>query len=340
MCSMSMADEAELLQRARNGSESAFAELFGSQRAHLFRHSYRMLGSGPEADDAVQDALVRAWQRLETFDGRGSFQGWLYRIATNICLDRLRGRRSKSHPVQYGPASAIGRAMESGGADVEWVQPLGEASADPEESAIGAEAISLAFVVALQQLPARQRAALLLHDVMGFEPDEVASVLDATPSAVNSLLHRARQTMQATPTPDLADPNDPEVRALLERYIRAWRLADIAEFVETVSDDVRMSMPPLRNWYLGSADVASFIRNAIFDQTGGRGVLMLDGIVNGQTAVATYMPTSSAGEWAVSGLQVLDVDNESKLVVSITSFLDPAIAQACGFPATVDHQAS
>ena len=115
MCAMPMPDEAELLQRARNGSESAFAELFGSQRSHLFRHSYRMLGSGPEADDAVQDALVRAWQRLETFDGRGSFQGWLYRIATNICLDRLRGRRSKSHPVQYGPASAIGGAMESGG---------------------------------------------------------------------------------------------------------------------------------------------------------------------------------------------------------------------------------
>ncbi len=174
MCAMPMPDEAELLQRARSGSESAFAELFGSQRSHLFRHSYRMLGSGPEADDAVQDALVRAWQRLETFDGRGSFQGWLYRIATNVCLDRLRGRRSKSHPVQYGPASAIGRAMETGGADVEWVQPLGEASANPEEAAMEAEAISLAFVVALQQLPARQRAALLLHDVMGFEPDEVA----------------------------------------------------------------------------------------------------------------------------------------------------------------------
>ncbi len=137
--------------------------------------------------------------------------------------------------------------------------------------------------------------------------------------------------MQTTPTPNLANPNDPEVKALLERYIRAWRLTDIAEFLETVSDDVRMSMPPLRNWYLGSADVTAFIRNAIFDQTGGRGVLMQAGIVNGQTAVATYMPTAG-GQWTISGLQVLDVDDETKLIVSITSFLDPAIAQALWVP--------
>ncbi|MBT8206890.1 MAG: RNA polymerase subunit sigma-70, partial [Acidimicrobiia bacterium] len=195
-----------------------------------------------------------------------------------------------------------------------------------------AEHISFAFVVALQRLPARQRAALLLHDVLGFGPDEVATVLEATPGAVNSLLHRARQTMDESPSVALADPDSPDVKALLERYIRAWQLADIARFLETVSDDVRMSMPPLRNWFLGAADVAGFVGNAIFGPAAGVGVRMVVGRVNGQSAVATYQPTPD-GTWGASGLQVLDVDRHETLISSITSFLDPQIAISCGFPA-------
>lgn len=327
-------DESALLSQARAGSNAAFTALFSSKRATLYRHSYRMLGSGSEADDAVQDTLLRAWQRMDSFDGRGSFDGWLYRIVTNVCLDRLRGRRAKSHPVLIGPASALGGSMETGGADVEWVLPLGASAttSNPEDTAIEAEHISFAFVVALQRLPARQRAALLLHDVLDFGPDEVASVLDASTSAVNSLLHRARQTMDESPTVALADPDTPDVKALLERYIRAWQLADISRFLETVSDDVRMSMPPLRNWFLGSADVAGFVDTAIFGPAAGVGVRMVSGQVNGQSAVATYQPSPDGG-WEASGLQVLDIDGQETLIISITSFLDPQIAISCGFPA-------
>jgi RNA polymerase sigma-70 factor (ECF subfamily) len=297
-----------------------------------------MLGSGPDAEEALQDTLLRAWQRLDTFEARGSFQGWMYRIATNLCIDRLRGRRPRSHPVDHGPAASPGSFPEAPDSAIEWVEPIGDATIglgeDPAHSAEQRERISLAFIAALQRLSARQRAALLLHDVLDFSHDEVAEVLDSSPSAVNSLLFRARETMSASPTPVLADPNDPGVKTLLDRYMAAWERADITEFLATVSDDVRISMPPVPTWYQGSETVASFIEAVIFEQVRPYGVAMRPGGANGQPAFATYEPGSD-GAMTVSGIQVIEVDDNSKTITGITSFRDPEIAVRCGFSPTL-----
>ncbi|HEY6628926.1 MAG TPA: RNA polymerase subunit sigma-70 [Acidimicrobiia bacterium] len=326
------------LARAQAGDTIAFASLVDGHRTGLLRHCYRMLGSGPDAEEALQDTLLRAWQRLDTFEARGSFQGWMYRIATNLCIDRLRGRRPRSHPVSHGPSASPGSFPEGADFAIEWVEPIGDASIgleqDPAHSAEQRERISLAFIAALQRLSARQRAALLLHDVLDFSQNEVAEVLDSSPSAVNSLLFRARETMSASPTPVPADPKDPGVRELLDRYMRAWERADISEFLATVSDDVRISMPPIPTWYQGSETVAKFIETAIFEQVRPYGITMRPGSANGQPAFATYEPGSD-GAMTVSGIQVIEVEDGSKTITGITSFRDPEIAVRCGFSRTI-----
>lgn len=331
-------DMSPTLARARAGDTAAFASLVDGHRVGLLRHCYRMLGSGPDAEEALQDTLLRAWQRLDTYEARGSFQGWMYRIATNLCIDRLRGRRPRSHPVNHGPASPPGSFPVVADSPIEWIEPIGDQSIglseDPAHTAEQREQISLAFVAALQQLSARQRAALLLHDVLDFSHGEVAEVLDSSPSAVNSLLYRARETMSASPTPVPADPNDPGVKALLARYIYAWEHADISEFVATVSADVRLAMPPMPTWYRGSDDVAAFIEAAIFGPARPHGVTVRLGGANGQPALATYEP-GPGNTLVATGLQVIEIDSESKTIVAITSFRDPDIPIRCGLPATI-----
>jgi RNA polymerase sigma-70 factor (ECF subfamily) len=240
--------------------------------------------------------------------------------------------------VSHGPSASPGSFPEGADLAIEWVEPIGDANIgleqDPAHSAEQRERISLAFIAALQRLSARQRAALLLHDVLDFSQNEVAEVLDSSPSAVNSLLFRARETMSASPTPVPADPKDPEVRELLDRYMRAWERADISEFLATVSDDVRISMPPIPTWYQGSETVAKFIETAIFEQVRPYGITMRPGSANGQPAFATYEPGSD-GVMTVSGIQVIEVDDGSRTITGITSFRDPEIAVRCGFPRTI-----
>lgn len=327
------------LARARSGHADAFSALTDGARAGLFRHCYRMLGSGHEAEEAVQDTLVRAWQRLDTFDGRGSFQGWMYRIATNLCIDRLRGRRRRLHPVSLGSPAALGSMPQAPNSDLDWIEPVADAtiglSGDPEHMAVRRERISLAFVAALQQLSARQRAALLLHDVLDFTHEEVAEVLSTSPSAVNSLLYRARQTIGASPMVVAADPSDPTVKALLERYVRAWELADVSELLATVSDDVRLSMPPLSTWYEGAESVAGFVEAAIFGPARPHGVTMRIGRANGQPALATYAMRPD-DTMIVDGLQVLDIHPDATCITAITSFRDPNLAVRCGFAPVIN----
>ncbi|MDP9495644.1 MAG: RNA polymerase subunit sigma-70 [Actinomycetota bacterium] len=327
-----------IVARARAGDTAAFESLVDAHRLGLLRHCYRMLGSGPDAEEALQDTLLRAWQRLDSYEARGSFQGWMYRIATNLCIDRLRGRRPRSHPGHHGPAASLGSSLEAADPTIQWVEPIGDQSIglsqDPAHSAEQRESISLAFVAALQRLSARQRAALLLHDVLDFSHDEVAEVLETSPSAVNSLLYRAREALSASPTPVTADPEDPAVKALLDRYIGAWERADISEFVATVSADVRLSMPPMSTWFQGSADVAGFVEAAIFGRARPFGLTVRLGRANGQPAVANYDPGPN-NALVVSGLQVLDVDGDSGTITAITSFRDPDLAVACGFPMTL-----
>jgi RNA polymerase sigma-70 factor (ECF subfamily) len=332
--------ERELLSQAAAGDQAAFAVLVEPHQRDMFRHCYRMLGSGADAEDATQDALVRAWRGLPGFDGSGAFGGWLHRIATNVCLDLLRGQQRRLDPVTEGPPAGPGAALVSGDPGQLFVEPVSDLDlagpADPQQQVVRREEISLAFVAALQRLAPRQRAALLLHDVLGFPHAEVAQVLQISPGAVNSLLSRARQTVRSKPWAPPADPASPAVRELLGRYLKAWQLADIAGFVQVVTDDVRLSMPPLLTWFDGRDAVAAFVDAEIFARARRRGVPMRPGWCNGQPAFATYEPDGQ-GRLAASGLQVLELadrDGQPR-ITSIVSFRSPALVARCGLPASL-----
>src|SRR5215475_10321908 len=330
----------DLLARAGAGDGAAFAALVGPHQRTVFRHCYRMLGSGADAEDATQDTLERAWRRLATYDGSGPFGAWLQRSATNVCLDGLRAKRTRIGSADYGPPMAAGTMPGPPDPELAWVEPVSDSElrgpGDPQDEVVRREEISLAFVAALQRLPPRQRAALLLHDVPAFTHAEVGEVLGVGTTAVNSLLSRARESVRGTagrPQPDL---DDPRVRRLLERYVRAWHLADIDGFVQLVAEDVQFSMPPLTTWFSGRDAVATFVENAIFAPTRPHGIRLVAGSCNGQPAFATYEPAGH-GPRMVTGLQVLQLgDLEGQpVIVALVSYRDPALAIRCGWPAAL-----
>jgi RNA polymerase sigma-70 factor (TIGR02960 family) len=332
----SSADPA-LFARAVAGDDAAFAALVEPYQRRVFRHCYRMLGSGADAEDATQDTLERAWRRLVSYDGSGPFGAWLQRIATNICLDGLRARRIRIGPASYGPPAAPGAAPAPPDLELAWVEPVSDAdlhgTGDPQDEVVRREEISLAFVAALQLLAPRQRAALLLHDVLGFTHAEVGEVLDVSTTAVNSLLSRARVSVRATAGPPPPSLTEPRVQDLLQRYVRAWQLADIDGFVRLVAEDVRFSMPPLTMWFQGRDAVAGFIEDAIFGPARPHGVRLQASSCNGQPAFATYQPDSQ-GRLAVSGLQILQLGYAGRqpLITALVSYRDPALAIRCGLP--------
>jgi RNA polymerase sigma-70 factor (TIGR02960 family) len=329
-----------LLARAAAGDDHAFEALVGPHQRAVFRHCYRMLGSGADAEDATQDTLERAWRRLGTYDGSGPFGAWLQRIATNICLDGLRARRTRIDPASFGPPLAPGAMPGPPDLELAWVEPVSDAelhgTGDPQDEVVRREEISLAFVAALQLLPPRQRAALLLHDVLSFTHAETGDVLGVGSSAVNSLLSRARESVRAAsgrPQPAISEPS---VRRLLDAYLRAWQLADIDGFVRLVAEDVRFSMPPLTAWFDGRDAVAAFVENAVFAPARPHGIRLQAGSCNGQPAFATYEPAESGG-LAASGLQVLQlaIVSEQPLITGLVSYRDPALAIRCGLPASL-----
>ena len=328
--------ETALLARAVAGDDAAFAALTSPHRLAVFRHCYRMLGSGADAEDATQDTLERAWRRLATYDGSGPFGAWLQRIATNICLDGLRAKRTRIGPADYGPPLAPGAMPGAPDPELAWVEPVSDSDLrrDPQDEVVRREHVSLAFVAALQRLAPRQRAALLLHDVLAFTHAETGEVLGVGTTAVNSLLSRARESVRAAagrPQPDLGEPR---VRALLDRYVRAWQLADIDGFVQLIAEDIRFSMPPLTAWFDGRDAVAAFIENAVFAPARPHGIRLRAGSCNGQPAFATYEPDGQGG-LAVSGLQVLQLADAAgqPLIIALVSYRDPALAIRCGLPA-------
>jgi len=329
-----------LLARAAAGDNAAFTALVQPHQRAVFRHCYRMLGSGADAEDATQDTLERAWRRLTTYDGSGPFGAWLQRIATNICLDGLRAKRTRFGPAGYGPPLGPGTMPGPPDPELAWVEPVSDSdlheTGDPQDEVVRREQISLAFVAALQRLAPRQRAALLLHDVLAFSHAETAEVLGVSTTAVNSLLSRARESVRASagrPQPGLGEPR---VRLLLERYVRAWQLADIDGFVQLVAEDVRFSMPPLTAWFDGREAVGAFIESAVFAPARPHGIRLTAGSCNGQPAFATYEPDGQ-GRLAASGLQVLqlaDIEGQP-LITALVSYRDPDLAIRCGLPASL-----
>jgi RNA polymerase sigma-70 factor (ECF subfamily) len=307
-------------------------QLEASRRA-LTGYCYRMLGSGFEAEDAVQETMVRAWKAIDSYQGLASFRSWLYRIATNVCLDMLRGRNRRARPVDLGPASpAEIRHLGDRLPENLWVSPIQDArvladDGDPAELAAGRETIRLAFIAALQQLPARQRAVLILRDVLRWRATEVAELLETSVASVNSALQRARATMAARPLdPNDLRPVDGEQQALLARYVDAFERYDMTRLVRLLRDDAIQSMPPYAMWLRGAAEI---VRWLLGPGVGCKGSRLVPTEANGCPAFGQYRVHPEGGHKAW-GLQVIETSGSQ--ITGLHTFLDTHLFAAFGLP--------
>ena len=303
-----------------------------AHRVELTAHCYRMLGSGFEAEDAVQETMVRAWRSIDRFEGRSALRSWLYRIATNVCLDMLRGRQRRARPMDLGPPGTSESTLGGGVPEHAWVQPVADArvvpaDGDPAELAVARDSVRLAFVAALQHLPPRQRAVLLLREVLRWQATEVAELLDTTVASVNSALQRARATLATTDVEATrSDPVDDEQRALLARYVEAFERYDVSSLVALLHDDAVQSMPPFELWLQGPADIGRWFTG---QGAGCRGARMVATSANGRPAFGVYR-VSGPDTWDPFSIQVVDVSDG--LIVGLHSFLYPELFPSFGLP--------
>src|SRR3954467_13369433 len=262
----------DLLDAARNGDESAFAKLIDPYRGELHAHCYRMLGSVHDAEDALQETLLRAWRALGRFEGRSSLRSWLYTIATNTCLNAIERRPKRVLPIDYGPASdPHGDYLGLPPIETTWVDPYPDQGLGLEDGYAGPEAryelresVELAFVAALQNLPSNQRAALILREVLGFSANETAEALETSVASVNSALQRARKTVddklpEQSQQATLRALGDEKLRKVVEDYVDAMEAGDVERVVEMLSEDAVWSMPPVPAWFHGSDRLRGFL---------------------------------------------------------------------------------
>jgi RNA polymerase sigma-70 factor (TIGR02960 family) len=326
----------ELIERARAGDGEAFRELTDPYRRELQVHCYRFLGSLQDAEDALQDILLSAWRAMGGFEGRASVRTWLYQIATNRCLNLLRAARRQAAEFAV---PGVEPPEPSGFGEVTWLEPYPDAlfegvalTSGPEAQYEASEAISLAFITALQVLPPRQRAVLILRDVLGFSTAETAGMLSATIDSVNSALKRARATLQdctgrgriSQPPPP---PDSPAEQALAARLTAAYQAGDVGQLVALLSDDVRISMPPVPLEYRGLDAAARFHATVVFRQ--GRSYDLIQTRANGQLAFAFYVRDPAGGVRHAVGLLVMTVSGER--VTEITRF-DNTVLASFGLP--------
>lgn len=318
-----------------------FERLAEQHHGALKLHCYRMLGSIHDAEDAAQDALLRAWRGRGGYEGRASFRSWLYRIATNACLTALARRSAHRRllPEMASPAAEFSPLGEAD-RDAAWLEPwpdaalegLADAAPGPEARYELRESVRLAFIAALQTLPAKQRAALLLRDVLGFSATEAAVMLETSVAAANSALQRARATMKdgSALVIERADLAAGGHGALLERYVRAWEDRDVEGFVTLLRDDAVWSMPPWRQWYVGPAQIGAFMSWA---WRGGRRQLLVATAANAQPAFAYYRADADGAAWRAFAIQVLTLRRQA--IAAITNFVDPALFTAFSLPLTL-----
>jgi RNA polymerase sigma-70 factor, ECF subfamily len=308
-------------------------EQLDAHRRALTGYCYRLLGSGAEAEDAVQETMVRAWRAAERFEGRSSTKTWLFRIATNVCTDMMRSPQRRARPVDLGPARPPDPVhLADVLADDRWITPIADASVidlhgDPADVAAARDSIRLAFVSALQHLPATQRAVLVLREVLHWPAAEVAELLDTTVAAVNSALQRARATMATVHTDTPTEPLDAAQLEVLARYVDAFERYDMDALASLLHDDVIQTMPPYAMWLQGRDDVLAWYAGPGIGCAGSR---LLAGHANGCAAFAQYRvdPTGGHSPWA---LQVIEVRGDR--IAAVHSFLDTAESFArFGFP--------
>jgi RNA polymerase sigma-70 factor (ECF subfamily) len=292
-------------------------------RSELTGYCYRMLGSPFEAEDAVQDTFLRAWRGFDRFEGRAAFRSWLYRIATNVCLDMLNGRNRRARPMDFGPAVEPVESNLNTLPEVTFIEPIPtsllSAESDPAEVAVQRDTIRLAFVAALQHLPARQRAVLILCEVLRWKASEVAELLDTSVASVNSALQRARATLEEREieATDAVAPMDPEQKEFLERYVDAFQRYDVEALTALLREDASQSMPPFDMWLSGREDVLKWWFGPGIGCRGSR-VIPVES-ANGSIAFGQYKPSESGSGYDPWALQVLEIVDGK--IVDITFFL-------------------
>jgi RNA polymerase sigma-70 factor (ECF subfamily) len=324
----------ELLDAASGGDEDAFRRVVDPHRTELHVHCYRMLGSLHDADDALQETLLRAWRALPRFVGPRLFRPWLYRIATNVCLDALARRPARRLPVDHGRPAGPDDGPGEPIAEPVWLEPFPDESIGPVEGYAAPEAryeqreaVELAFIAALQHLSPTQRAVLVLRDVLGFSARETAESLGTTVTSVDSALRRARRTarermpersQQAT----LRELGDARVRDLVERYVAAWERGDVAAIAALLADDATFAMPPYPTWWCGRDVIASFGAEPVHRY--------LPAHANGQAANAAYRWDASRATYVAEALEVLTLDGGR--VTHMTAFMLPQLFKRFGLP--------
>ena len=332
-------------QQGSKRTNWAFVQLGEPLRRELKLHCYRMVGSLHEAEDLVQETYLRAWRSFDSYDGRGPFRAWLYRIATNACFDALASRKHAERvlPDQRAPATA---EMPDGtpATDVAWLEPypdsnlegIADEALNPEGRYLSREAVQLAFVALIQQMPPRQRAVLLLCDVLGWSAAEVAALLGGSTASVNSALQRSRETLAKrypNGRPAFSKPPDHAQQQLLDRYLQAWEARDLDGLVFLLKEDATYTMPPLPQWYAGRAAIRTFFGWAWRSYAGFR---LVATAANRQPAFAAYSRMTTDAPWAAHSLHVLSLDQDA--IASLTLFAKPTGPQlfdAFGLPLTI-----
>ena len=333
--------ERELLEAARLGDEEAYGTIVGLHRGDLHAHCYRMLGSVPDAEDALQEALLRAWRGLPGFEGRSSLRTWLYRIATNACLKAIERRSRRVLPADFGPAADPHDRPGEPLAESVWMEPYPDAALVPGAAAPGAryeqrESVELAFIAVLQHLPPRQRAVLILRDVLGFSGAEVAHVLETTPASVHSALQRAHKAVDER-LPELSQQatlrtlGDAALRDIVRGYVDAWERADVDAVVAMLTDDATIAMPPMSTWYRGRDAVEWFLRG--WPLEGRAAWRLLPAGASGQPAFGHYLWDADTSRFLPHGINVLTLRDGR--ISDITAFLTPGAFRRFDLPDAV-----
>ena len=343
-----VSNEATLLRKAKSGDRESFQQLTEPYRRELQVHCYRMLGSFHDAEDLVQETFLRAWRGLAGFDGRASIRYWLYRIATNACLTALAARASEGRvlPDMQRPPTEQMPDREPA-SDVAWLEPYPDSALDGiADGAPGPgaryemrEAVHLAFIAVIQLLPPRQRAALLLNDVLGWSAAESARLLDSSVASVNSALQRARATLEARLSagpPRVSAGATDQQQLLLERYVRAWESSDVDGFAALLRADTVLSMPPWPQWYLGRDAIRTFFEWTT--RLGGHAPFRLVPTAANCQPAFTFYSRWQGDQWRFHSVQVLTLDGDA--VARMTSFVVPALCSVFGLPAVLPNDAA